>query len=326
MDLSSQIKGNGVTGKLEQQFAGHCKTEFALATCNATISLLGIVKALQIQNRSIITTPLTWGSALTGFMMMGNEIHFCDVEERTLTINPARIEALITEDTAAVFTCDFLGNPCYLDEIKAICDKHGLWLIHDAAQSLGSTYKGIQSGYFADVSVFSFGHGKLFSAGEGGMITSNNENIYNNLLLTLMHPDRQHKELCIYNHFGLNARMNPMVANYIINNFEMALEKIESYKSKIKQFLNLCGINTLETYSPNYYQYAPKREDLNTIVSTTNKNDISIHEFPYKHLIYQEASWKDLITWETHTVYCPVAEKVIKEGKKVSFNNIQKRF
>ena len=151
------IHGNSVTREFEYRISEYFDSKHALSVCNATTGIMGVFHALGLSNSEIITTPLTWAGAFSGPLMINCKLKFCDVESESLTINPDIIEALISPDTKAVFSADLLGYPAQLDKVKEICLKHNLLLIHDAASSFGSTYKGFYSGHFADATILSFG-------------------------------------------------------------------------------------------------------------------------------------------------------------------------
>lgn len=125
----------------------------------------------------VITPPLTFIATQATASLLGAKIVFADIQEDTGNIDPSEIELKITERTKAITMVDYGGHPCEVDEIRAIADKHGLFLIEDAAHSIGSTYKGRQVGTIADITTFSFFPTKNITTGEGGAVLSNNEKL-----------------------------------------------------------------------------------------------------------------------------------------------------
>lgn len=122
----------------------------------------------------IITPALTFVATQSTAMHFGAKIVFCDIDVKTRNIDPSLAEKLITEKTKAITVVDYAGHPVDLEVFRKICDKHGIYLIEDAAHSIGSLYKGRPVGSQADLTVFSFFPTKNFTTGEGGAVSSNN--------------------------------------------------------------------------------------------------------------------------------------------------------
>ena len=114
-------------------------------------------------------------SSANCFIVEGATPVFADVDPRTLNLDPAALEAAITERTKAVVAVDMFGYPCELDEIRAICDRHGLTLIEDAAEALGAEYKGNPIGSHGVPGVFGFYPNKQLATGEGGIVFTHSE-------------------------------------------------------------------------------------------------------------------------------------------------------
>ena len=254
MALVSHIPGKSIIREFEYKLSDYFSMPHCIATCNASISIYAVFKSLGIENSEVITTPLTWPGAITGLIWNNNYPIFCDIEESTFTISPDLIEQKITSKTKAVFTADFQGYPARLDKIAAICKKNNLLLIHDAASSFGSAYKSKPSGYFADITIVSFGQKKLFSLGEAGAILVNTDTHYHLIAENILHPENQSLIKENINPFFLNISINPLAAQYGVNNFDRALFSI---KEKAKQIENILfsefGIKQKINISPNYH-------------------------------------------------------------------------
>lgn len=302
------IPGNSVIRQFEYKIAEYCNTKYALSVCNATIGIMGAFHSLGLKNSEIITTPLTWPGAMSGLLVLDCNLKFCDVEEGTLTLNPEKLEQLITPKTKAVFTADFLGYPAKLDVVKSICKSHKLLLIHDAASSFGSTYNGCFSGHYADVTIFSFGIKKLFSLGQGGCIVTNKTSIYEKLIRYLSHPEKQSLELSTPNPFSLNTAINPLAAEYGINTFEKQLEKINRRRDNTYQWLKNLGLyNDFQNWHPNFFKivlpHHLKRRIQNGAAAIINK-------LPLQDLIYKEPIFKNHQSVEN--LFCPIAESAFR--------------
>lgn len=231
---------NSDTRQFEALLSKHFEDANVLAVSNATTGIMGVFYALGLSNSEVITTPLSWQGALSGLKMLQCDMKFAKIEEPSLTLAPESILPLITPNTKAVFTADFLGYPCRLDDIKKICTDHNLILIHDAASSMGSAYKGSYSGKYADVSIYSFGRNKPFTTNEGGCIVTHSEKIFEKLLYHLAHPERQSIQSCGINPFAYNTNLNIFAVEYGLAQFEQQLDKILIHKKNVESALQKC--------------------------------------------------------------------------------------
>jgi dTDP-4-amino-4,6-dideoxygalactose transaminase len=142
---------------------------------NGTIALQIAIKALELQGE-IITTPFTWIATVSAIKWEGCTPIFCDIDPKTLNIDPAKIEALITEKTVAIMPVHVFGTPCDVVEIEKIAKKHNLKVIYDGAHAIGSRFEDKSVLTFGDVTATSLHATKLLNTGEGGgCITQNTE-------------------------------------------------------------------------------------------------------------------------------------------------------
>ena len=142
---------------------------------NGTIALQIAIKALELQGE-IITTPFTWIATVSAIKWERCTPIFCDIDPKTLNIDPAKIEALITDKTVAIMPVHVFGTPCDVDEIEKIAKKHNLKVIYDGAHAIGSTYNGKSLLAYGDITATSLHATKLLNTGEGGgCITTNPE-------------------------------------------------------------------------------------------------------------------------------------------------------
>ena len=142
---------------------------------NGTIALQIAIKALELQGE-IITTPFTWIATVSAIKWEGCTPIFCDIDPKTLNIDPAKIEALITEKTVAIMPVHVFGTPCDVVEIEKIAKKHNLKVIYDGAHAIGSKFDGKSLLTFGDITATSLHATKLLNTGEGGgCITQNTE-------------------------------------------------------------------------------------------------------------------------------------------------------
>jgi UDP-4-amino-4,6-dideoxy-N-acetyl-beta-L-altrosamine transaminase len=120
----------------------------------------------------IITPPITFIATQATAALFGANIVFADVEPDTANIDPRAVEAAITPRTKAIVAVDYAGHPAEMAELRALADKHGLYLLEDAAHSIGSLYKGLPVGSLADITTFSFFPTKNLTTAEGGAVAS----------------------------------------------------------------------------------------------------------------------------------------------------------
>jgi dTDP-4-amino-4,6-dideoxygalactose transaminase len=172
--------GQFVLGKevaaFEQEFAAYCQASHALGLNNGTSALhLALLAAGVGPGDEVITTPFTFVATVAAIGYTGARTVFVDIDPRSFTINPARIEAAITPRTKAILPVHLYGMAADMDPIMAIAREHGLIVIEDAAQAHGAEYRGRRVGSIGDIGCFSFYPGKNLGAyGEGGAITTNN--------------------------------------------------------------------------------------------------------------------------------------------------------
>jgi len=159
--------------RFEQALARKVGVEHGVAVCNGTAALHAAMHALGIgPGDEVIVPPMTFAATANAVLYQGGTPVFADVEADTLLIDPAAVEARITSRTKAVVAVDYAGQSCDYDALRAITDRHGLFLVADACHSLGGSYHGAPCGSQADLSVFSFHPVKPITTGEGGMIVT----------------------------------------------------------------------------------------------------------------------------------------------------------
>jgi dTDP-4-amino-4,6-dideoxygalactose transaminase len=164
------LTNNGpLVQELEAGLKKHLDIEHLLFLGNGTIAIQIAIKALGLTGE-IITTPFSYVATTSSIVWEGCEPVFVDIDPETFNIDPARIEAAITSRTTGILATHVFGNPCDIDAIQAIADKHGLKVIYDAAHCFGTLYKGKSVFAYGDASTTSFHATKLFHTTEGGAV------------------------------------------------------------------------------------------------------------------------------------------------------------
>ena len=162
--------------------------KYAVLISNGTAALHAMIFAAGIgPGDEVITTPITFAASANCVLYCGGTPVFADINPETYNIDPASIEDKITSRTKAVVAVDFTGQAVEVDKIRSICDKHNLVFIEDAAHSLGTKFNGKPVGSIADMTEFSFHPVKTCTAGEGGAVTTNDNELYKRLLLFRTH-------------------------------------------------------------------------------------------------------------------------------------------
>jgi len=159
--------------KLQHQLMDYLDVPYISLFANGHLALELAVQAMGLRDKGgeVITTPFTFVSTTNAIVRNGLTPVFCDIREDDYTMDPAKIEALITEKTVAIMPVHVYGNLCDVEAIETIARKYDLKVIYDAAHAFGVTYKGIGCGNFGDASMYSFHATKVFNTVEGGAIT-----------------------------------------------------------------------------------------------------------------------------------------------------------
>jgi len=163
----------------ESAFARYIGVRYAMATSSCTGALHLALSALGIgPGDEVIIPEITWVATASAVIYTGATPVFADVERSTWTLDPRSMEACITQRTKAVIPVHLYGHPVDMEPILSLANKHGIAVIEDAAQSIGTVYKGKKTGNLGHVAVFSFQGAKALVTGEGGMLVTNDPRLY----------------------------------------------------------------------------------------------------------------------------------------------------
>ena len=224
--LCSRVLAQGTeTEKFEQAFASYIGTKYAIATNSGTAALHVALLASGIgEGDEVITSPFSFISTANAILFCGAKPIFVDIDENTFNINPNLIREKITPRTKAILPVHLYGQPCDMKEIINICDEHNLILLEDACQAHGAEYAGKKVGSFG-IGCFSFYPTKNMTTGEGGMITTDNENIAEKARMLRSHGE---SERYVHEILGYNYRMTDMAAALGI----CQLEKLDEFNRR----------------------------------------------------------------------------------------------
>ena len=276
------IKHNELQKKLEE----YLDVSHADLCCNGHLALENALDALDLPKGSeIITTPFTFASTVHAIVRKGFRPVFCDIKPGDYTIDPSKIEALITEKTAAIIPVHVYGNICDVEMIGAIAKKHGIKVIYDAAHAFGVKYKGRSVLTYGDVSVLSFHATKVFNTIEGGAVCYSDEELTSTLDSLKNFGIKSEEEVPFV---GGNAKMNEFSAAMGICNLRHIDEEIskrkavyERYISNLKDTDGIKLNNYGQDIEPNYSYFPVILEKRDEVFEKLADNGIDARKYFY---------------------------------------------
>ena len=194
--------------ELQRRLREYLDAPFLSLFDNGTTALFLGLRALGLTGE-VITTPFTFPATVHAIDWNGVTPVFCDIDSETMTVDPARIEALVTARTSAILGVHVYGIPCAVEAIQRIADRHGLKVVYDAAHAFGVRIDGTQIGNFGDMSMFSFHATKLFNTAEGGCLIYRRPELEEQLRLLQNFGILNEEEVVLS---GLNGKMNELEA------------------------------------------------------------------------------------------------------------------
>jgi dTDP-4-amino-4,6-dideoxygalactose transaminase len=208
---SQRCIGGPKVAELEEKIAAVSDSRFAVGVSSGTDAILNSLMSLDIgAGDEVITTPFTFFSTVGCIVRTGAKPVFADIDPKTFNINPELVESAVTKKTKAIMPVHLFGQMADMDPIVEIAKKYNIAVIEDAAQSITSTYKGKKAGSIGTAGCFSFFPSKnLGGIGDGGMIVTNDEQLYNRLFIMRNHGSKPkyHNK-----YVGANFRLDPIQA------------------------------------------------------------------------------------------------------------------
>ena len=311
LDETRFILGPNVQA-LEEEFAAYCNTEYAIGVASGTDALHLALKAAGVgPGDEVITSPFTFIATAEAIAYVGATPVFVDVDPQTYNIDPALVEAAITPKTKALLPVHLFGQPADLDELQAICNKHNLLLFEDCAQSTGADYKGKMTGNFGLAGCFSFFPSKnLGCYGDGGMITTNDETIANEIKVLRNHGSRQQYH---HNCIGFNSRLDEIQAVILriklrqLDTYNRGRRRVAELYNQLLADLPLSTPFTASDRTHVYHQYtllADDREQIKQVLADKGIASAVYYPIPlHRQDVFAEA-FKD--------VSLPVSEDLSK--------------
>jgi len=204
------ISGQNVRS-FEEEFADSCNTKYAVAVSSGTSAILLSLMALGIgKGDEVIVPSFTFIATATPAKFLGATVIYADIDPETYTIDPGEVQSRISPRTKVIIPVHLYGHPCDMDSIYELAKEHNLYVIEDACQSHGATYKGRKTGSLGDVACFSFYPSKNMTVlGDGGMITTNDDKLAQK---ARMLRDHGRAQKYVHELLGLNCRLSEIHA------------------------------------------------------------------------------------------------------------------
>lgn len=305
--------------EFEKKLSEFLGVKYVIAVNSGTAALHLSMLALDIKaGMEVIVPSFSFIASANCVLYTGAKPVFADIDEETYNIDPKEILKKITKKTKAVIAVHQIGLPAEMDEIRKICKNHKLFLIEDAACALGAEYKGKMVGGLSDLACFSFHPRKSITTGEGGLISTNNKELYEKLISLRSHGELKKDGREIYSSLGYNYRLTDLQAvlgleqfkklSWILNKRkELAQNYDRGFANNPKIIVPVVPLNTKHTYQSYMIRFKNTKLSALEISQQLTKKEIAtrlgimlIHKQP----LYQKLFGK---------INLPVSEKVAKE-------------
>lgn len=221
--------------EFEQAFARYVGAKYAVAVSNATAGLHLAATALQVRSGDkVIVTPITFAASANCIRYCNGMVVFCDIDPDTYLMDIKKLRRLLETNPPSTFKgivpVDFAGYPHQMEEFRQLADEYGLWILEDACHAPGGYFidsngekQFCGNGKFADVTVFSFHPVKHIATGEGGMVTTNDKELFDRLSLLRTHGITKNPACLHENHGEWYYEMQELGYNYRLTDFQAAL-------------------------------------------------------------------------------------------------------
>jgi perosamine synthetase len=226
--------------RFEELLAERVGAPFAAAVSSGTAGLHMLCHIAGVEpGDEVVTSPVAFVATANCFIFEGGVPVFADVDPRTLNLDPAAVEAAITERTKGIVVVDMFGYPCELDELRAIAERHGLWLIDDSCEALGAEYRGAPIGSHGISGAFGFYPNKQITTGEGGIVTTHSEE-ERELIVSLRNQGRSYDSRWFHHvRLGFNYRITDIQAALGIGQLEKLDRMLELRSAAAARYTEL---------------------------------------------------------------------------------------
>ncbi len=326
---SGMLAEGKVSRELEKLFADYTGTKYATVTNNGTTALSTALEAMDIQpGDEVITSPFTFIASANSISMIGAIPVFVDVKPDSYNIDPDLIEDAITDKTRAIMPVHIFGMPANMKHVMEVADSHDLLVIEDACQSHGAEVEGKKVGSIGHVSAFSFYATKNMMTGEGGMITTDNEELYDEILMVKNHGRGKQGG---YSHFriGYNNRMMDLVAAIGIEQLKRLPEAVRQRRKNAQEFNDFFSeYNSIKPQvedtglKSSYHLYAPRlysdkmtRDEIVTALREEGIGSRAVYALPCHkqdtYLNIKKWRWAKFVNYPDYSdISLPISEEI----------------
>ena len=293
---SAANNGGKHVQQFEKQASLFTKSKFTIAVNSGTAALQAALLALDIQKGDEVLLPsFTFVATANAVLSVGAKPVFVDIKKEDYTIDPVDCKRKISKKTRAIIPVHLYGNVADVSQLSEISKKHNIPIIEDAAQSLGSTYKGKHTGTFFEMGCYSMYPAKVMTAGEGGFIVTNNKKLHDKLLMIRNHGMVKGYDTRV---FGLNLRLPEISAAIAtiqmkkLPKFLKARKNNANYLSKLISDLKIDLPKPKKHENINWYLYTIASNKRNKLLKTLNDKGIGaaayyptpVHKTPFYKL------------------------------------------
>lgn len=337
-------KGQFILGEnvelLEKGLADYCGTKYAVGVASGTDALLLSLEALGIgEGDEVITTPFTFFATSEIISLLKAKPVFVDIDSKTFNIDPNKIEDAITPKTKAIIPVHLFGQMAEMDDIEYLAEKYNLYVIEDACQAIGAEYKGKRAGSIGNTGCFSFFPTKNLGAyGDGGLITTNDEKLYEKIKLLRVHGSRKkyYHEL-----IGHNSRLDEIQAailriklKYLDHWIERRIEIAKIYSEGLKD-LDIIVPEVKPYVKHVFHQYVIRtknRDELQEYLANKGIGTAIYYPLPlhlqecYKDLGYREGDFPEAEKASKEVIALPMWPELTNEEVDYIIESIREFF
>jgi dTDP-4-amino-4,6-dideoxygalactose transaminase len=297
--------------RFEKEFADFLRIKNIVSVVNGTLAIQMAIKALELKGE-IITTPFTFIATISSIRWEGCTPVFVDIDPETLNMNPRKIEECITQNTCAILPVHVFGNPCAIEEIDAIAQKHNLKVIYDAAHAVGVNYNGKCVFEYGDISTTSFHATKMLNTAEGGACFALDEKIHEKLK-RLRFFGYDNKKDAVDD--GTNAKMTEVHAAMGIANLKYLQQALNDRKEKYnlyKNKLSVCSDLKFQRINQDCnYSYFPVIFPSETILLKVEKELNAQNIYPRRYFYPSVNTYREIVPYVEMPVSEDIAQKIL---------------
>lgn len=320
--------------ELEDKLKAYLQLPHLLYLNNGTIALQLAIKALGLKGE-IITTPFSYVATSSSIVWEGCTPVFADIDSRTLNIDPGKIEAVITPRTSAILATHVYGNPCDVEAIQTLADRHNLKVIYDAAHAFGSCYKGKTLYAYGDVATASFHATKLFHTIEGGAVITSDPDLMTRMAYLRNFGHDGPERFAAVGINGKNSEFHAAMGLANLPYIEAILAKRKAIANWYNQRLQVPGIQHLHLVEPEHFNWAyypvlfDDEKTLLRVVEALNARNIFPRRyfFPALHTVPSYANGQSLPIAESASqrvlslpMYFELSEEEVEEVCAIILN------